>query len=72
MLRKKDSNSKEEEKSKLERIKDEVINSIFGVFYILLKNSESSLWKFIVVMAIQCLQMLSYSFQEEVGILIAL
>ena len=51
LYRKKD-HLKDDEKSKLERIKDEVINSIFGVFYILLKSNESSLWKFGVILGI--------------------
>jgi len=39
----------------LEKIKDELISSIFGVFYILLKSSESSLWKFGIILGIQFL-----------------
>lgn len=54
IFRKKDSH-KEEEKTKLERLIDEVKTSIFSVFYILLKNNESSLWKFIAIYLIQFL-----------------
>ncbi len=54
LLRKKDSN-KEEERSKLDKIKDTLMNSIFGVFYVLLKGNEGSLWKFIAVHIIQFL-----------------
>jgi len=48
LFRKKDS-LKEEEKSKLDRIKTDISTNIFGVFYILLKSNESSLWKFIII-----------------------
>lgn len=50
--RKKGDNMKDDEKNKFERIKDEAIYSIFGVFYILLKTSESSLWKFGIILGI--------------------
>lgn len=50
--RKKGENLKDDEKSKLERIKDDAIYSIFGVFYILLKTNESSLWKFGIILGI--------------------
>ena len=59
-------NSKEDERTKLERIKFEVINSIYGVFYILLKNNDSSLWRFGMILVVQFIQTLSYSFDETV------
>ena len=60
-----DSNS-EEEKSKLEQIEEEVKVSIFSVFYLLLKNNETSYWKFVIILIIEYIQMLSYSFDETV------
>lgn len=51
--RRKGDNNREEEKTQFEKIKDELMNMMFGVFYILLKNTESSLWKFGVVLCIQ-------------------
>lgn len=38
--------------SKFEIVKHELKTGIFGVFYILLKQDESSLWKFLVVYTI--------------------
>lgn len=61
----KDSN--EEEKSKLEQIEEEVKSSIFGVFYLLLKNNETSYWKFIAILLIEYIQLLSFSFDETVS-----
>ena len=46
-------NSNEEEKTKLEQIEEEVKTSIFSVFYLLLKNNESSLWKFVLILIIE-------------------
>jgi hypothetical protein len=47
-----DSNS-EEEKSKMEQIEEEVKTSIFSVFYLLLKNNETSYWKFVIILLIE-------------------
>jgi hypothetical protein len=66
---KSDSNS-EEEKSKLDQIEEEVKTSIFSVFYLLLKNNETSYWKFVIILIIEYIQLLSYSFDETVRILI--
>jgi hypothetical protein len=69
LYRKKDSHGGkggEEEKSRLEWAKEEVKTAVFSVFYILLKNNESSLWKFIAIYLIQFLQMLSFSFEQAV------
>jgi hypothetical protein len=66
---KSDSNS-EEEKSKLDQIEEEVKTSIFSVFYLLLKNNETSYWKFVIILIIEYIQLLSYSFDETVRIII--
>jgi hypothetical protein len=58
--------SAEDEKSKLEQIEEEVKSSIFSVFYLLLKNNETSYWKFIIILIIEYIQLLSYSFDETV------
>ncbi len=54
LFRKRDS-QKEEEKTKLEKVKDEIKNGIYGVFYILLKSNENSFWKYSVLLAIEFL-----------------
>ncbi len=64
-----DKNS-EEEKSKLEQVEEEVKISIFSVFYLLLKNNETSYWKFVIILIIEYIQVLSYSFDETVRIII--
>jgi hypothetical protein len=64
----KDNN--EEEKSKLEQIEEEVKSSIFGVFYLLLKNNETSFWRFVLILLIEYIQLLSFSFDETVSILL--
>ena len=61
----KDSNS-EEEKSQYEQIVEEVKTSIFSVFYLLLKNNETSFWKLAFIMLIDYIQLLSYSFDDSV------
>jgi hypothetical protein len=58
--------SSEEEKSKLEQVEEEIKSSIFSVFYLLLKNNETSFWKFVVILIIEYIQLLSYSFDETV------
>ncbi len=63
-----DKNS-EEEKSKLEQVEEEVKISIFSVFYLLLKNNETSYWKFVIILIIEYIQVLSYSFDETVRII---
>ena len=62
----KGDNNSEEEKSKLEQVEEEVKLSIFSVFYLLLKNNETSYWKFVIILIIEYIQMLSYSFDETV------
>ena len=47
--------SNEDEKTKLELIEEEVKTSIFSVFYLLLKNQETTFWKFIVLLIIEYL-----------------
>lgn len=49
----KGDNNSEEEKSKLEQIEEEVKVSIFSVFYLLLKNNETSYWKFVIILIIE-------------------
>lgn len=61
----KESNS-EEEKTKFEQIEEEVKTSIFSVFYLLLKNQETTFWKFIILLIIEYLQLLSFSFDTSV------
>ena len=63
----KDSNS-EEEKSRYEQIVEEVKTSIFSVFYLLLKNNETSFWKLAFIMLIDYIQLLSFSFDDSVTI----
>ena len=58
----------EEDKSKLEKVEEEVKQSIFTVFYLILKNQESSYWRYILVLIIEYLQLLSFTFDESVSI----
>lgn len=58
----------EEEKSKLEQVEEEVKQSIFTVFYLVLKNQENSYWRYILVLIIEYLQLLSYTFDESVSV----
>jgi hypothetical protein len=51
----------------LEQREEEVKTSIFTVFYLVLKNQESSYWRFILVLLIEYLQLLSYTFDESVS-----
>lgn len=65
-LYKKIESQKEEEKSALERLTEELRNGIFGVFYILLKNNETSSWKYSLMMVIELIQIISYAFSSSV------
>jgi hypothetical protein len=65
----KGDNNSEEEKSKVEQIEEEAKMSIFSVFYLLLKNNETSYWKFVIILIIEYIQVLSYSFDETVRFL---
>jgi hypothetical protein len=56
----------DEDKSKMEALEEEVKNSIFCVFYLLLKNYETTMWKFIVILIIEYLQLFSFSFDLSV------
>lgn len=47
--------SKEDDKSKLEWIREEIHKGIFGVFYVLLKTNDGSLWKHVAIMLIELL-----------------
>ncbi len=58
--------SSEEEKTKMEQIEEEVKSSIFSVYYLLLKNQDTTLWKFIILLTIEYLQLLSFSFDSSV------
>lgn len=58
--------SSEDEKTNFEKVEEDVRSSIFGVFYLLLKNNETSFWKFIVILVVQYIQLLSYSFDKSV------
>eukprot|EP00347_Sterkiella_histriomuscorum_P000937 403373955 len=58
-------NSSEEEKTRIEQIEEEVKNSIYSVFYLLLKNQETTFWKFILLLIIEYLQLLSFSFDDS-------
>lgn len=43
----------DDERSQLEIIEEEVKSSTFGVFYLLLKNNESSFWKISFILMIE-------------------
>lgn len=47
--------SSEDERSRVEIIQEDVKNATFGVFYLLLKNQETTYWKFIVLFIIEYL-----------------
>ena len=68
----KDGSQQEEEKTKLEKIEEEVKTSIFSVFYLLLKNNETSYWKFVIILIIEYIQLLSFSFDESVRLITSL
>ena len=45
----------EEEKSQLEKMREEMKNGLFGVFYIILKRSSTDLWKYAILMVLEYL-----------------
>ena len=50
----KDSDS-EEEKSTLQKVIEDVRTSVFSVFYLLLKNQEATLWKYLAILIVEYL-----------------
>ena len=62
--------SSEEEKSRVEQIEEEIKQSVFSVFYLLLKNHETTYWKFIFLLIIEYLQLLSFSFNSSVKVIL--
>ena len=64
----KESAVSDEEKSKLQQWEENIKSSIFSVFYLLLKNQETTFWKFIVLLIIEYLQLLSFSFDSSVSL----
>ncbi len=47
--------STEEEKSKIDQYTEELKTSTFGVFYVLLKNQETTYWKFLFILIFEYL-----------------
>lgn len=58
--------SAEEERSTLEQVEEEVKNSVFSVFYLLLKNNETSSWRLGAIVLIEYIQLLSFTFDSTV------
>ena len=56
----------EEEKSKIEQFEEDIKNGVFSVFYLLLKNYETTFWKFIVLLIIEYMQLFSFAFDQSV------
>lgn len=69
LLRKGDA-SEEEHKSKLEKLEEKFKSSIFSVYYLLLKNQETTFWKFVLLLTIEYLQLLSFPFYTSVSLII--
>jgi hypothetical protein len=65
LLRKGDT-SEEENKSTLEKFEEKLKISIFSVYYLLLKNQETTFWKFVLLLTIEYLQLLSFPFYTSV------
>ena len=63
----KEGQSSEDEKSKFEVWEENLKSSVFSVFYLLLKNQETTMWKFLVLFVIEYLQLLSFSFDVSVS-----
>ena len=62
-------NKGEEEKTKFERAEHFAKNSIYGIFFLLLKEQETTFWKFVFLLFIEFLQLLSFSFNPSVSTL---
>lgn len=60
------SSSSEVEKSRFDQVVEEVKTSIFSVFYLLLKNQETTFWKFLILLIVEYFQLLSFSFDKSV------
>jgi hypothetical protein len=54
------------------RFEEELKAAIFNVMYILLKESDISFWKYALIITIDFLQMLQFTFDSSVSYLISL
>ena len=59
---------RDEEKSKWQLSLEDIEQSVFSVFYLLLKNQETTYWKFIALLIIEYIQLLSFSFDSSVSL----
>lgn len=59
---------KEEEKNGLEKLEDEFKGTLFNVFYVLLKDDETSHWKHILQILLDFIQIYYYSFASTVSL----
>ena len=59
---------KEEEKNGLEKFEDDFKGTIFNVLYVLLKDDETSHWKYILEILLDFVQIYHYSFARFVTI----
>ena len=58
---------KEEEKNTIEKLEDDFKGTIFNVLYVLLKDDETSLWKHILEIILDFIQIYHYSFARFVN-----
>ena len=62
-----ESYANDEDRSLLEQLEENVKNAIFSVYYLLLKNQETTFWKFILLLIVEYIQLLSFSFDQSVN-----
>ena len=63
----KESEQIEEPKSSMEKLEREVKGTIFEVLYYLLKDDEISFWKLVVMLTLDFLQIINFSFTKSVS-----
>jgi hypothetical protein len=57
----------DEEKSTFERFEEDIKQNIFGIMLLTLKETESSIWKVIVLMIVSEIQALSMIFSRDIN-----
>lgn len=53
----------------MRRLEEDLKESLFNVIYVLLKDDETTFWKYFLLIAIDFFQILYYAFHEVVRIL---
>jgi len=58
----------DKDKGFLEKLEEDVKSSVFNVLFEIIKNDDTTFWKFLLMLTISYFQLLNFSFHEGVTI----